>query len=150
MDFSPYDPDSPKEKQKQAARERLARERRRRAHVSMFALPPFETPSDSELRRLYRAYRDNPEVRRLILEVQCARYSILEISAMAAECHWDLTKERANLRARCLVGYATACGRNWRASTRFRRACSARFFYDAIFGNSVTRSESRICCTRLA
>jgi hypothetical protein len=133
MDFSPYDPDSPKEKQKQAARERLARERRRRAHVSM-----------------YRAYRDNPEVRRLILEVQCARYSILEISAMAAECHWDLTKERANLRARCLVGYATACGRNWRASTRFRRACSARFFYDAIFGNSVTRSESRICCTRLA
>jgi hypothetical protein len=102
MDFSPY---SPEEKQKQAARERLARERRRRAHTSMFALPPFETPSYSELRRLYRTYRDNPEVRRLILEVQCARYSILEISAMAAECHWDLTKERANLEeARKVLG----------------------------------------------
>jgi hypothetical protein len=97
MHFSHYDEDSPEEKERQEARERLARARRRRANISMFSLPPFVTPTYSELRRLYRVYRDNPDVRRLILEIQCARYSILELAAMAAECHWDVTKERADL-----------------------------------------------------
>lgn len=97
MDFSPYDPDSAEEKQKQAARERLARERRRRAHISMFSLPPFETPKYDELRKLYRVYRHDPDVRRLVLEIQCGRYAFSELAALAAECLWDLDKERANL-----------------------------------------------------
>lgn len=90
------DDEEPEQDRDQATRDRLARERRRRADISMFALPPFETPKLAELRQMWRAYRD-PDVRRLILEIQCARYSILELAAMVAECHWDLTKERASL-----------------------------------------------------
>ncbi|MFP3798449.1 hypothetical protein [Paraburkholderia sp. SIMBA_027] len=102
MRFNPYDESRPRDEEQtlapaQTTRERLARERRRRADISMFSLPPFVTPTYSELRRLYVTYRNDPTVRRLILEIQCARYSILELSAMAAECHWDLSKERASI-----------------------------------------------------
>lgn len=90
------DDEEPERHPDQATRDRPARARRRRADISAFALPPFVTPTLAELRRMWRAYRD-PDVRRLLLEIQCARYAILEISAMAAEASWDLNKERANL-----------------------------------------------------
>lgn len=102
MRFTLYDEPGPDDEEQrpdrdQEAREQLARERRKRADISLYGLPPFVTPTYAELRKLYRRYRHDPDVRRLILEIQCARYSFSELSALAAEIHWDVSKEHASL-----------------------------------------------------
>jgi len=78
-------------------RDALAKETKRRADLCLYGLPPFRTPDYEELRRLYRAYRHDPDVRRLILEIQCGRYAFSELAALAAECAWDVRKEPASL-----------------------------------------------------
>ncbi|WP_028219215.1 hypothetical protein [Paraburkholderia oxyphila] len=71
------------EPEEERTKEEWARERRKRADLFMYGLPPFETPTYDELRRLYRERRHDPDVRRLILEIQCARYAFSELAALA-------------------------------------------------------------------
>ncbi|WP_434660782.1 hypothetical protein P5W99_11120 [Paraburkholderia sp. A3BS-1L] len=72
------------------------RERKLRAERARYGLPPFFTPLDAELRKLWT---ERPEglVRTLALEVQCGRYAISEIEAIAAEGYWHLQKEHATV-----------------------------------------------------
>lgn len=50
----------------------------------------------AELRRIWRQHPQE-DVRRLALEVQCGRYAISELEAMAAEGYWYLQKEHATV-----------------------------------------------------
>lgn len=68
------------------------RERKLRAERARYGLPPFVTPLDDELRRLWRGH-SSELVRTLALEVQCGRYAISEIEALAAEGYWHLQKD---------------------------------------------------------
>ncbi len=72
------------------------RERRLRAERARYGLPPFFTPTDAELRKLWT---ERPEglVKTLALEVQCGRYAISEIEAIAAEGYWHIQKEGATV-----------------------------------------------------
>jgi hypothetical protein len=45
-------------------------------------LPPFKPPTIDELRDWYRRYRTNEDVWRLILEVQHARMTLVEMTAL--------------------------------------------------------------------
>ena len=72
------------------------RERRQRAEVSRYGLPPFMTPTYQELRRIWREHRDE-EVRRLALEIQCGRYALHELEALTAEEYWHLDKDSATI-----------------------------------------------------
>ena len=72
------------------------RERRQRAERSRFGLPPFVTPLYGELRSIWTTHRD-PDVRRLALEVQTARYAIAELQALTAEAYYDTTRHAATL-----------------------------------------------------
>jgi hypothetical protein len=49
----------------------------------MDALPPFDPPEYGELRDWWLKYRDNPDIRRLILEVQTQRYGLAEMRMLA-------------------------------------------------------------------
>jgi hypothetical protein len=72
------------------------RERRIRTERRRYGLPPFFTPLDAELRRIWKQHPQE-DVRRLALEVQCGRYAISELEAMAAEGYWYLQKEHATV-----------------------------------------------------
>lgn len=72
------------------------RERRKRAERSRYGLPPFVTPLYSELRRIWTEHA-HPDVRRLALEVQTARYALAEIEAMAAEAHWYICRDKSTV-----------------------------------------------------
>lgn len=71
-------------------------ERRRRAERSRYGLPPFTTPLYSELRRIW-TQQSHPDVRRLALEVQTARYALAELEAMAAEAYWYISRDKATV-----------------------------------------------------
>ena len=94
--FSVFD-EEPDEQRAELDRDAWAKERRRRAHICTYGLPPFATPTYKDLRRLYRAYRADPEIRTLILEIQCGRYAFSELAALAGECYWDVTKPHASI-----------------------------------------------------
>ena len=70
------------------------RERRVRAERCRYGLPPFVTPLDGELRRIWNR---NPRdvVGRLALEMLTGRYALSELKAMAGEAYWHLQKEYA-------------------------------------------------------
>lgn len=72
------------------------RDRRLRAERCRYGLPPFVTPLDDELRRLWNRH-PGEEVARLALEVQCGRYAISELEAIAAEGYWRLQKDHATV-----------------------------------------------------
>lgn len=79
------------------------RERRRRAEISRYRLPPFFTPGYEELRGMWKAGSDVE--RRLALEVQTGRYELYELLALAAEEHFQIEKERATVEdARKAIG----------------------------------------------
>lgn len=80
------------------------RERRKRAEVSRYGLPPFFTPTYDELRQIWKANRSEI-VRRLALEVQTGRNELYELLALAAEEHWQIEKEHATVEdARKAIG----------------------------------------------
>ncbi|WP_321943307.1 hypothetical protein [Paraburkholderia tropica] len=72
------------------------RERRVRAERCRYGLPPFVTPLDDELRRIWNRHpRD--DLGRLALEVQTGRYALSELEAIAGEAYWHLRKEHATV-----------------------------------------------------
>ncbi|MFM0302403.1 hypothetical protein PQQ99_19990 [Paraburkholderia sediminicola] len=52
-------------------------------YFAMDTLPQFEPPRYAELREWWKKYRGNPDVIRLILEVQTQRYAFSEMRTMA-------------------------------------------------------------------
>ncbi|TDV04705.1 hypothetical protein [Paraburkholderia caballeronis] len=72
------------------------RERRQRAERCKYGLPPFVTPLYRELQRIWQTHRD-PEVRRLVLEIQTGRHAFAELEALAAEEYFYLTQHSATL-----------------------------------------------------
>ncbi|WP_343666336.1 hypothetical protein [Paraburkholderia tropica] len=72
------------------------RERRARADVSRYKLPPFFTSTYEELRRIWTEQR-NEDVRRLALEVQCGRHALSELEALTAEEYWHIDKDSATI-----------------------------------------------------
>lgn len=73
-----------------------SRERRQRGQRSRYGLPPFVTPTYGELRRIW-SRPPHPDVRRLALEIQTARYALAELEAMAAEAHWYICRDKATV-----------------------------------------------------
>jgi hypothetical protein len=76
------------------------RERRTRSERCRYGLPPFVTPLDEELRRLWMRH-PREDVGRLALEVQTGRYALFELEAIAAESYWHLQKEGATVAEAC-------------------------------------------------
>jgi hypothetical protein len=72
------------------------RERRVRAERCRYGLPPFVTPLDEELQRIWHRH-PSEDVRRLALEMQTGRYAISELEAIAAEGYWHLQKDHATV-----------------------------------------------------
>jgi hypothetical protein len=72
------------------------RERRVRAERCKYGLPPFVTPLDDELRRIWNRH-PREDLGRLALEVQCGRYAISELEAIAGESYWHLQKDYATV-----------------------------------------------------
>jgi DNA-binding transcriptional MerR regulator len=56
-------------------------------------LPPFDPPKYDELRAWWRLYQAD-DVRRLILEVQTARYALVELRAVAEGCRAATENDR--------------------------------------------------------
>ncbi|PVX81820.1 hypothetical protein C7402_110225 [Paraburkholderia unamae] len=59
-------------------------------------MPPFETPTYRELRRIWTAH-PNEDVRRLALEVQTGRHALYELEALTAGELWYLDKKSATI-----------------------------------------------------
>lgn len=72
------------------------RERRKRAEVSRYKLPPFFTPTYGELRLMWTKHRDE-DFRRVALEVQTDRHEFRELLALTAEEHFQINKEGATI-----------------------------------------------------
>jgi hypothetical protein len=60
-------------------------------------LPQFEPPRYAELREWWKKYRHNPDVLRLILEVQTQRYALAEMRSMAEFARDQAKKEAPDL-----------------------------------------------------
>lgn len=61
-------------------------------------MAPFsshESPVASAM--TYRRSRHDPDVRRLILEIQRGRCAFSELAALAGEIYWDVSKDHASL-----------------------------------------------------
>lgn len=59
----------------------------------MDTLPQFESPLYAELREWWVKYHGNPDVRRLILEVQTQRYAFAEMRMMAESAVNEVKEE---------------------------------------------------------
>ncbi|PVX82422.1 hypothetical protein [Paraburkholderia unamae] len=109
------------------------RERKLRAERSRYGLPSFVTPLDSELRRILRAHPAE-DVSRLALEVQCGRYALSELEAIAGESYWHLQKD-----------YATVADRQYREARMIQdqdRQLQAQQIANQQFANSLNASAN--------
>lgn len=63
----------------------------------MDTLPQFDPPLYAELREWWQKYRGNPDVMRLILEVQTQRYALAEMRTMAEDVRRQAAEEAPEL-----------------------------------------------------